>query len=62
MVHDSKIFKTTPLSLVLKLETVCDKCGNILHCVSSCTGVYENSHVFFKHLSSAIDYIESNFK
>lgn len=62
MVHDSKIFKTSPVSLVLKLETVCDKRGNILHCVSSCSGVHDNNHVFFKHLSSAIDYIDSNFK
>lgn len=56
-----KYYKTTPLSLVLKLETVTDKKGNICHVVTTCTGEKENNHYFFSNFSSALDFINSNF-
>lgn len=54
-------YKTTPLSLVLKLETVADGKGNIRHCVTACEGVKENRHFFFEKFDSALDFIHSNF-
>lgn len=61
MKFQPKYYKSTPLSLVLKLETVCDKTGNIYHCVTTCNGEKENEHFFFSKLSSALDFISSNF-
>ena len=55
-------YQTNPLSLVLKLETVSDKRGNIKHCVTTANGVHENEHYLFNHLSSALDFINSNFE
>jgi hypothetical protein len=55
-------YKTNPLSLVVKMETVSDPKGNIRHCVTLCNGEQENEHYFFEHLSSAIDFINSNIK
>lgn len=62
MDFDCKIYKTHPLSHVVTIESVIDNRGNMLYHVVSSTGVHNNRHVYFKHLSSAIDYIESNFK
>lgn len=55
-------YKTSPLSLVLKLESVMDKQCNIKYCVTCCNGVKENQHFMFEYLSSAIDFVTSNFK
>lgn len=54
-------YKTHPLSLVLKLETVTDKRGNIKFAVTLSNGVKENTHYLFEHLGSALDFINSNF-
>lgn len=54
-------YKTSPLSLVLRLESVSDKLGNVRYCVTMCNGERENVHYLFNHLSSAIDFINSNF-
>lgn len=54
-------YKTSPLSLVVKLESVSDKQGNIKFAVTMCHGSKENTHFLFSHLSSAIDFISSNF-
>lgn len=62
MKFEPKYYKTTPLGMVLKLETVSDKVGNIYHVVTTSQGVNENQHFFFSHLSSALDFINSNFQ
>ena len=56
-----KYYRTNPLSLVVKLETVSDKLGNVYHAVTMVNGELENVHYMFKQLSSAIDFISSNF-
>lgn len=55
-------YKTSPLSLVVKIESVSDKRGNIRFCVSLAKGEKECVHYLFAHLSSAIDFINSNFQ
>lgn len=55
-------YKTSPLSLIVKLESVSDSLGNIMYAVTCSNGVKENSHYIFAHLSSALDFINSNFK
>lgn len=56
-----KYYKTHPLSQILQLESVSDKQGNVFFAVSMPSGVNENVHYMFKHLSSALDFINSNF-
>lgn len=55
-------YRTHPLSLVLKLESVMDKRGEIYFAITLSKGANENVHYMFKHLSSALDFINSNFK
>lgn len=55
-------YKTHPLSLVVKIESVFDRNGEIRYAVTMSNGTKENIHYLFKHLSSAIDFLESNFK
>ena len=54
-------YKTEELAQDLRLSTRRDKLGNIFHCVE----FYDNDNVpnysFFVHLSSALDFIHSNF-
>lgn len=57
----SKVFKTSPLSHIVTLESVTDKLGNIFYCITCSNGVKQNEHYFFRHLSSALDFIDSNF-
>lgn len=57
-----RYYKTHPLSLIVKLESVTDKLGNLYYSVTLANGVYENEHYMFKHLSSALDFIDSNFE
>lgn len=49
--------------LTVKLETICDKLGNVHHCVTACdeNGV-PNRHYYFSKLISAFDFINSNFQ
>lgn len=54
-------YRTHPLSLVLKLESVMDKRGNLRYAVTLSSGDKENVHYLFKHLDSALDFIDSNF-
>lgn len=54
-------FKTTPINLVVKMESVCDKKGNVLHCVTKSNGMHENEKYFFTKFSSALDFIWTNF-
>ena len=54
-------YKTNPLSLVLKLECVSDRHGNIMYAVTLAQGEKENVHYLFSALSSALDFINSNF-
>lgn len=53
-------YKTHPLSLVLKLESVIDKRGNIKFAVTLAKGEKE-THYLFSRLESALDFIDSNF-
>ena len=55
-------YKTNPLSLVLKLESVTDRYGNIKYAVTLAKGQNESIHYLFEHLTSAMDFIQSNFK
>lgn len=44
-----------------KLETICDKLGNVQHCVTiDLNG--SPLHLFFNHLSSAIDFVNCNLE
>lgn len=57
-------YRTDEVSKDLILTTRSDKTGNILHCVefpdeNSPSGM---SYAMFSHLSSALDFINTNFK
>lgn len=54
-------YKTTPCSLILRLESVVDSLGNMKYCVTTGSGEKDNEHYFFSCLSSALDFINSNF-
>lgn len=54
-------YRTNPLSLVLKLESVVDRRGNIKFAVTLAKGANENVHYLFSELTSALDFINSNF-
>lgn len=60
MKFESKVFKTTPLSAILELKSVLDKKGNVFYMVTT-FNANKASNYCFRHLSSAIDFIESNF-
>lgn len=61
MKHNQQFFKVSPLQCEIKLESVCDKKGNVMHMVTVCRGELQNHHVFFKKFASALDYIDTNF-
>lgn len=61
MKFNPQYYKTTPLSLVLKLESVCDKKGNVRHCVTTTQGEKECHHYFFTKFDAALDFIWTNF-
>lgn len=46
----------------LSLTTRTDKLGNVLHCVEYLNNDGSKDYAFFTHLSSALDFIHSNFK
>ena len=54
--------KTMNSDLIVKLSTETDVRGNIFHMITCENGVYENEVYFFSKLSSAIDFINSNFE
>lgn len=54
-------YKTHPLSLILRLESVTDRLGNIKYAVTLAKGEHDNVHYLFEKLSSALDFINSNF-
>lgn len=62
MNFEPKYYKTSPLSLVLRLESVIDRHGDIYFAITLAKGDNDNVHYMFKHLSSALDFIDSNFK
>lgn len=62
MDFDPRYYRTHPLSMILKLESVMDRKGDIFYCVTMCKGTKENIHYMFKNLTSAMDFINSNFK
>lgn len=58
------LFKTDVESVDISLSTRSDKLGNIYHCVeypdeNTPSG---KSYVMFSHLSSALDFIQTNFR
>lgn len=62
MDFEAKYYRTHPLSMILKLESVVDRRGNMFYCVTMASGTKENIHYMFQHLTSALDFINSNFK
>lgn len=54
-------YRTHPLSLVLKLESVVDRKGNVKFAVTLSKGEKDNVHYLFEHMASALDFINSNF-
>ena len=54
-------YKTHPLSLILRLESVTDRLGNIKYAVTLAKGEHDSVHYLFEKLSSALDFINSNF-
>lgn len=54
-------YKTNPLSLVLRLESVADRKGNVKFAVTLAKGDKDNIHYLFTKLDSAMDFIQSNF-
>lgn len=55
-------YKTHPLSLVVKLESVVDRRGNVKYAVTLANGSKDNIHYLFDKLSSAMDFVNSNFE
>lgn len=51
-----------PVYEVVKLESVKDSMGNIFHRVTCYNGDKENEFYLFENLSSAIDFVKSNFR
>ena len=54
-------YKTNPLSLILRLESVTDRKGNVKFAVTLAKGENDNVHYLFSRLESALDFISSNF-
>lgn len=54
-------YKTTPLSLLMRLESVVDRRGNVRYCVTLAKSGVKETHYLFEYLSSALDFINSNF-
>lgn len=54
------MYRTDEESKDLSLSSRSDKFGNILHCVEYMNNG-QKDYAFFKHLSSALDFIQTNF-
>lgn len=57
-----RFYNSEEKDFVLKLSTRCDKFGNVFYCVDYTTPSGSADYVTFSHLSSALDFISSNFK
>lgn len=59
-----KFYYSEEETVELKLSTRCDKFGNIFYCVQYPDDHFECGfdYAIFEHLSSALDFINSNFK
>lgn len=55
------MYKTVERSQALSLTTRADKLGNIFHCVEYTNHEGVRDYAMFKHLSSAMDFISTNF-
>lgn len=55
-------YKTEEQQKDLILSTRCDSLGNIFNCVEYLNNDGSNDYALFRHLSSALDFINSNFK
>lgn len=54
--------KTEQLDVVLLVSARADKCGNVYYCVEYKHPHHGDCYVMFKELSSAMDFIQTNFK
>lgn len=54
-------YKTEELKQNLRLSTRVDKLGNVFHVVEYFDSDDKPNYSFFVHLSSALDFIHSNF-
>lgn len=52
-----KMYNSSERDMILKLSTRVDKSGNVFFCVE-----YDGDYCTFGHLSSALDFINSNFR
>lgn len=50
-------YNTTEQEVIIKLSTRCDKFGNCTFMVE-----YNDDYACFQHMSSALDFIQTNFK
>lgn len=57
-----KLFNSEEVTQELKLSTRCDKLGNIFYCVEFNDNDGNRDYATFQHLSSSLDFIQSNFK
>lgn len=62
MKFEPKYYKTHPCSKLLLVESVYGVDGTLSYCVSYGDGVDLNRHVFFKKMSSVLDFLQSNFR
>lgn len=62
MIRQPLLYKTVERDCELKLTTRSDKLGNIFHVVEYLDNQHLKQYAFFMHLSSALDFISSNFK
>lgn len=51
------MYNSSERDMILKLSTRVDKSGNVFFCVE-----YDGDYCTFSHLSSALDFINSNFR
>lgn len=61
MKRNPLMFQTIERSQVLSLTTRADKLGNIVHCVEYTNSENRKDYAMFKKLSSAMDFISTNF-
>lgn len=56
------MYQSEEQSKDLVLSTRSDKLGNVVHCVEYLNNDGSRDYAFFTHLSSALDFIHSNFR
>lgn len=57
-----RLYNSEEVSVNLTLSTRRDKFGDIFHCVEYVNNSGLKDYAVFNHLSSALDFIQSNFK